>query len=115
VSALYLLAIVGSTVCMGLVDRRWRLFLFDRPGRALALVGAAVAFFLTWDLVAISLGVYERGDSPAMTGVELADELPLEELFFILFFGYLTMVLHRLLARVVLAPRATAPAERTAR
>ena len=101
-SALYLLAIVGSTACMGLVDRRWRLFLFDRPGQALALVGAAVAFFLTWDLAAIALGVYERGDSPAMTGIEVAEELPIEEIFFVIFFGYLTMVLHRLFARVAL-------------
>lgn len=101
-SALYLLAIVGSTVCMGLVDRRWRLFLFDRPRLAAGVVVTGVAFFLAWDVVAISLGIYERGDSPAMTGLEVADELPVEELFFVLFFCYLTMVLHRLLLRVVL-------------
>jgi lycopene cyclase domain-containing protein len=99
---LYLLAIIGSTFCMGLVDRRWRLFLFDRPRLALGVVGAGVAFFLAWDLVAISLGIYERGDSPAMTGWEVADELPVEELFFVLFFCYLTLVLHRLLLWVAL-------------
>ena len=108
IPVLYLAAIIGSTLCMGLVDRRWRLFGFDRPRFALGVVAAGVAFFLTWDVVAISLGVYERGDSPAMTGVEVADELPLEEIFFVLFFCYLTMVLHRLLLRVVLAPRPSA-------
>jgi lycopene cyclase domain-containing protein len=100
-SVLYLLAIVGSTLCMGLVDHRWRLFLFARPARAVAVVGCGLLFFLVWDVVAIGLGVYERGDSAAMTGVEVADELPLEELFFIVFLCYLTMVVHRLVRRVV--------------
>ena len=101
-SVLYLAAIVGSTLCMGLVDRRWRLFLFARPGPALLAVGCGLAFFLAWDLVAIGLGIYERGDSPAMTGVEIADELPVEELFFIVFLCYLTMVVHRLVQRTAL-------------
>jgi predicted Kef-type K+ transport protein len=45
-------------------------------------------------VVAIAHGMYERGDSPAMTGIEVADELPLEEVFFVVFFCYVTMVAH---------------------
>ncbi|MBW9205837.1 lycopene cyclase domain-containing protein [Mumia sp. zg.B53] len=106
----YLVAVVVSMLCMGLVDRRWRLFLFaGRPGRALALVGAGAALFLGWDLAAIEAGIYERGGSPAMTGLEVLPELPLEEIFFVVFFCYLTMVLHRLLLRVLApAPRVAA-------
>jgi lycopene cyclase domain-containing protein len=100
-SWLYLAAIIGSTLCMGLIDRRWRLFLFDRPGHAVTVVAAGVAFFLTWDLVAISLAVYQRGESPAMTGIEVAHELPLEEIFFVVFFCYLTMVVHALAATLL--------------
>jgi lycopene cyclase domain-containing protein len=105
-SGLYLLAIVGSTACMGLVDHRWRLFLFARPARALLVVVAGVVYLLAWDLVAIALDIYGRGESPAMTGVELAAHLPLEEVFFVTFLCYLTMVLHGLLA-MVLARRTT--------
>jgi hypothetical protein len=36
-----------------------------------------------------------------MTGVEVAPDLPLEEIFFILFLCYLTLVLHRLVQRVL--------------
>lgn len=96
-SLLYLLSVVGATICMGLVDRRWGLFLFDRPRRALLVVAAGVVFFLVWDLVAISQQMYRRGESPAMTGLEVLPELPVEELFFIVFLSYLTMVLHGLL------------------
>lgn len=113
-SWLYLACIVGSTFCMGLVDRRWRLFLFRRPGRALATLAVGFVFFLVWDLVAIELGVYSRGESPAMTGIEVAAELPLEELFFIVFLCYLTMVLHGLFHHL-LAVRTPAVAQERGR
>jgi lycopene cyclase domain-containing protein len=100
-SWLYLAAILGSTACMGLVDHRWRLFLFRRPARALLVVAAGVVGFLTWDLLAIGLDIYRRGESPAMTGVELVPELPLEEVAFVVFLCYLTMVLHQLVDRVL--------------
>lgn len=106
-SLLYLGFVVVSTLCMGLVDRRWRLFLFDRPRVALAAVAAGFALFLVWDLVAIELALYSKGDSPAMTGVEVAPELPLEELFFIVFLSYLTGVLHGLF-QMLLAGRPAA-------
>lgn len=111
-SWLYLGFLVTSTVCMGLVDRRWRLFLFDRPRAALAAVGVGFVLFLVWDLVAIELALYSKGESPAMTGIDLAPHLPLEELFFITFLCYLTGVLHGLFGLLhdhVLAPPATEP------
>lgn len=100
-SLLYLGAILVSAVCMGLVDRRWRLCLFRDPGPALVVLAAGTAFFLVWDLVAIAQGMYVRGDSPAMTGVEVLPELPVEEIFFIVFLCYITLVLHALLERVL--------------
>ncbi|GGD30926.1 lycopene cyclase domain-containing protein [Nocardioides daphniae] len=105
-SWLYLASIVTSMVCMGLVDHRWRLFLFDRPRVALAAVAVGFALFLAWDLVAIEIEVYSKGASPAMSGVDVAPHLPLEELFFITFLCYITGVLHGLFTRL-LAHRAT--------
>ena len=99
-SWLYLASIVGSMVCMGLVDHRWRLFLFDRPRVALAAVAVGFVVFLAWDLVAIELALYTKGESPAMTGIDVAPHLPLEELFFITFLCYITGVLHGLFGRV---------------
>jgi lycopene cyclase domain-containing protein len=101
VSGLYLAAIVVSTLCMGLVDHRWRLFLFARPRAALLALGTGFAFFLVWDLAAIELAHYAKGASPAMTGIDVAPELPLEELFFITFLCYVTGVLHGLFTLVV--------------
>lgn len=100
-SWLYLAAIVVSGLCMGLVDHRWRLFLFDRPRVALTAVAVGFVLFLVWDLVAIELAVYSKGESPGMSGVDVAPELPLEELFFITFLCYITGVLHGLFTRLL--------------
>jgi len=104
VSWLYLASILVPLVCMGLVDHRWRLFLWHRPLHAVVATCVGFVFFLAWDFVAIGLGVYVRGDSAAMTGVEVAPELPLEELFFIVFLCYVTGVLFGLFTRL-LQPR----------
>ncbi|MDH2416244.1 lycopene cyclase domain-containing protein [Nocardioides sp. CER19] len=115
-SLLYLVSLLIPAFCMGLVDRRWRLFLFaGRPRTAWTVLLTGAAFFLVWDLVAIGQGMYERGDSTAMTGIEVAHELPLEEIVFVLFLCYVTMVVHGL-ARLLLARRSSTSApERRAR
>jgi len=54
---------------------------------------AGVLFLLAWDLLGIALGIFARGENPYMTGILLAPQLPLEELFFLTFLCYLVMVL----------------------
>lgn len=95
-SWLFLVALTVALVCMVALDHRFRLFLFSSPWRGAVVLTVGAAVFLGWDLVAIGQGFYARGQSPAMTGIELAPHLPLEELFFILFLCYLTMVLYGL-------------------
>lgn len=97
ISLAYLGVLLVSLGCMLLLDHRWRLLLWADARRGAVVLLLAMAFFLAWDVVVLELGMYRRGESPAMTGVELAPELPLEELFFILFLCYLTLVLHGLL------------------
>ena len=107
---LYGASLLVATCCMALLDARFRLVLWRRPGRGRSLLalGVGIAFFLLWDVVAIALGFYHRGESEAMTGLMLAPELPVEELLFITFLSYLTLVLHGLVGLVV--DRSTAAA-----
>lgn len=111
-SYLYLLALLTSLFCMGLVDLRFRLFLFARPKVALATVAIGFVLFIVWDLVAIALDIYTKGESPHMTGIDLAPHLPLEELVFITFLCYITGVLHGFMTLVLdrFAPRLGAQA-----
>lgn len=95
----YLLALVTVLSCMAAMDHRWRLFFWADARKAWTVFAAGFALFLAWDLVALELALYERGRSEFMTGLEVAPDLPVEELLFVAFLPYLTMVLHGLLVR----------------
>jgi len=96
-SVLYLVSLLVAIVGTGLLDWRHRLAIFGRAaGRTVAIVAAAVVFFLAWDWVGISEGVFFRGSGPWMTGVLLAPELPIEEVFFLVLLSYSTLVAYLL-------------------
>jgi lycopene cyclase domain-containing protein len=102
----YLIVLLVTIGCMVLVDRRFRLFFWrDAPRAAIVLV-VGVLFFIGWDLIGIGLGIFLRGDSPVMTGIDLAPQLPIEEVFFLTFLCYLTMVLLAGSDKVIRALRA---------
>ncbi|GEA80512.1 lycopene cyclase domain-containing protein [Cellulomonas uda] len=90
----YLLCLLAAGAGVALLDRRWRLALWHPRSRArtVAVGSAAAALLLLWDVVAIRAGFYGRGDSPALLGVWLAPHLPLEEVVFVVFFAYVTLV-----------------------
>lgn len=92
-SLVYLFALLVPLVCMGLLDRRFRLVMWHAPRRAVFVLAAGIGLFLLWDLAAIAAGHYRMGASPWMTGILLGRELPLEELVFIIFLSYHALVL----------------------
>ena len=96
---LYLAALLVSLGCLALLDRRFRLaFWFDRR-RAALTVGIGVVAFLLWDGIGLVLGIFARGDSPHMTGLLLAPELPVEEAFFLALLCYTALLVWRALDR----------------
>ena len=92
-SVVYLLTLLVSLGCMVLLDRRFSLFFWRDARRAAIVLAAGVLFFLLWDLFGIGLGIFSRGETMVMTGIVVAPELPVEEVFFLAFLSYLTMVL----------------------
>ena len=98
-SLLYAAALLVSLGGMVALDRRSRLFFFADARRAAIVLAAGVAFFVVWDLIGIGLGIFIRGESPYMTGVLLAPELPVEEIGFLTLLCYLTMNLYGALSR----------------
>ena len=99
----YLAALLLALACIALVDHRWRLVLWSDPRRGAVVLVAGVVFFLAWDLLAVHFGFYRRSGSHLMTGLQIAPEVPVEELFFVLFLCYVTLVLHTLVDRLVTA------------
>jgi lycopene cyclase domain-containing protein len=91
VNLLYLGALLVSLTGMVVLDLRFRLFFALAPARAAVVLGTGIAFFLAWDLAGIGAGVFFRGNPELLTGVLLAPELPVEELFFLALLCYTTM------------------------
>lgn len=89
---LYLLAILASAAGVAALDRRFRLAAFRSPRRTLLAVAAGTVFFLLWDAVGIAAGVFVKGGSDLLLGIDLAPHLPLEEPFFLAFLSYLAVV-----------------------
>nr|WP_269436896.1 lycopene cyclase domain-containing protein [Arthrobacter gengyunqii] len=93
--------LLASIGCMVLLDHRFRLFFFADARRAAWVTGIGLAFFLLWDLGGIGLDIFYRGETPIMLGIVLAPHLPVEEVFFLGFLCYLTMVLYGLVSLVL--------------
>ena len=100
-NALYLIALLVALTGMVVLDVRFRLFFRAAPLRASLVMLVGIAFFLLWDLAGIGLGVFFRGNEQLLIGVQLAPDLPLEELFFLALLCYTTMNLFAVLTRAV--------------
>lgn len=100
-SFLYLAALVISLTGMVMLDRRFRLFFWVDARRASVVLLVGVLFFLAWDLAGINAGVFFRGTGQWMTGLQLAPELPIEEVFFLTLLCYMTMNVYQAALRWV--------------
>jgi len=92
VPGLYLLALLVSFAGIAVLDLRLRLAFPIAPGRTAAAVAIGTVFFLVWDAVGIAAGVFVKGDSPLLLGLDLAPHLPIEEPVFLAFLCYLALV-----------------------
>lgn len=92
-SAVYAVALLISTACLVLLDLRYRLVFRRRPVAGAVALSIGLLFFLGWDAAGIAAGVFRHVDSHWATGVLLAPEFPVEELLFLVFLSYLTLVL----------------------
>lgn len=107
---LYLAVLLVSAAGVALLDRRWRLAAWRAPGRTAAAVGIGTVFFVLWDAVGIATGVFVKGDSALLLGLDLAPHLPVEEPVFLAFLCYLALVVCAGAERMLAHPRRDAAA-----
>ena len=98
---IYLAALLVALTGMVTLDRRFRLFFWADARRATIVTVVGLVFFVTWDLLGIGLGIFFRGETAFMTGLQIAPELPVEELFFLALLVYVTMNLYAFFGRVL--------------
>jgi lycopene cyclase domain-containing protein len=92
----YLGVLLVSFSGIAVLDWRYRLAWFYDKRRTMLVIATCVVVFSVWDAFGIALGIFFSGHSPYMSGVYLAPEYPLEELLFLGFLGYFTLVMYRL-------------------
>lgn len=102
----YLGALAVSLGGLAVLDRRFRLAFWADWRRAALTVGLGVAGFLLWDVAGLVLGIFARGESPWMTGLLLAPDLPVEEAVFLTLLCYNALLVWRGAERVLAVRRA---------
>jgi lycopene cyclase domain-containing protein len=97
-SLVYLGLLLFSIGGLAALDFKYQLAI-AKTKRYLCMILVPVAFFLIWDLAGISLGIFFRGDAPYLTGILLSEELPLEEVFFLVLLSYSALLLLKAFGR----------------
>lgn len=82
---------------MATLDWRYKLAFFYSTRRTFITLIISVLIFIVWDIFGIVLGIFYSGQSAYMSGIYLAPEFPIEELFFLTFLCYFTLVMYRFL------------------
>ena len=93
---LYFGLLVFSIIGTVLLDYRHKLALFVDARRTVLVVALAVVFFLAWDFNGVANGVFFKGDSDLLVGWDIATEVPIEEVFFLILLSHLALIAFRL-------------------
>lgn len=96
---LYLGLLVFSIVGTILLDHRWKLALFDDARRTILVIVLSVAFFVSWDVVGVTNGVFFKGEGNLLIGWDVANEIPIEEIFFLTLLTHLSLIVVRFVER----------------
>ena len=97
----YLAGLISSIIGLGLFDWRFKLGFSTNKKAALLATLLPLIFFLLWDGAGIALGIFFRGETSHLTGLVIAPELPLEELFFLFLLNYTTLTVFIAIKRLL--------------
>ncbi|QRV01756.1 hypothetical protein JTE88_06575 [Arcanobacterium phocisimile] len=88
----YLGSILVSFAGLGFLDWRHGITAGTQRSKVLLAILSATAWLLFWDVAGIWFGIFFKGSGPWQIGLFIAPEIPVEELVFLLFLNYLTLL-----------------------
>ena len=92
-SFIYLAALLFSLAGLATLDFRFKLAFAKNPRAAAVAIAIPYLIFVIWDALGISLGIFFKGQSKFLSGIMLAKDFPLEELFFLGLLCYSTLII----------------------
>ena len=100
-TGLYLGGLLLSIAGLVFLDLKVKLFLGAAPRRAATVLAIGVVGFLLWDAAGVGLGIFFEGRNDLLVGIDLAPQIPLEELFFLMLLCLSAMEAFALAQRLV--------------
>lgn len=96
----YLSLLLISLAGLAALDFRFKLAFAKNPKAATIAIGAPYLLFVIWDLSGIASGIFFKGQSNLLTGLLIAKDFPVEELFFLALLCYSTLIVATWFERV---------------
>ena len=96
---IYLGSLLVSLAGLVALDRKHKLAFAKNPKAATIAIAIPYLIFVIWDAAGIALGIFFKGQSQFLTGIMIAPEFPLEELFFLALLCYTTLIASTWFAR----------------
>ncbi|MEY3855947.1 MAG: hypothetical protein RJA45_417 [Actinomycetota bacterium] len=96
---LYLGSLLVSLAGLVALDRKHKLAFAKNPKAATIAIAIPYLLFVIWDAAGIALGIFFKGQSQFLTGIMIAPEFPIEELFFLALLCYTTLIASTWFAR----------------
>ncbi len=96
---LYLGSLLISLAGLVALDRKHKLAFAKNPKAATIAIAIPYLLFIIWDAAGIALGIFFKGQSKFLTGIMIAPEFPIEELFFLGLLCYSTLIVSTWFAR----------------
>ena len=96
----YLTALSVSLAGLGLIDAKYKLAFARNPKAAIVAMLIPYLLFVIWDTAGIALGIFFKGQSAFLSGILLAKDFPLEEVFFLALLCYSTLIVSTWFDRV---------------
>lgn len=97
---IYLSALLVSLTGLGLLDAKYKLAFAKNPKAAFVAIAIPYLLFVIWDTAGIALGIFFKGQSNFLTGIMLAKDFPIEEVFFLALLSYTTLIVSTWFDRV---------------
>jgi lycopene cyclase domain-containing protein len=99
VNFIYLVSLLVSLAGLVALDRKHKLAFAKNPKAATIAIAIPYLIFVIWDAAGIALGIFFKGQSQFLTGIMIAPEFPIEELFFLALLSYTTLIASTWFAR----------------
>lgn len=89
---IYLIVLLVSLTGLALIDAKHKLAFARNPKAAIVAMFIPYLVFVIWDTAGIALGIFFKGQSALLSGIMLAKDFPLEEVFFLALLCYSTLI-----------------------